>query len=139
MLARIQWSSLEDDADPLWGASRGLYVYIAPDDHEILYIGKVDGTTVRQRWNRSGKAGFWDDLERERKILEHSVIFGEIELEEGGRLSRELFADIESLLIARVRPWGNIQSRESRILRPGLRVQCEGAWPLDKRQFYDPR
>ena len=33
-------------------------------------------------------------------------------------------AIVESLLIMRLQPFGNIQSRGSRITRPGLRVQC---------------
>jgi len=44
---------------------------------EILYIGKSWGVTVRGRWNRTAKEGFWDDLETERGIHEHRVLFGE--------------------------------------------------------------
>lgn len=140
MLVTVHWSPVSPSlADPQWKKTRCLYAYLAPDKREILYIGKADGKTLRQRWTRCAKEGFWDDLERKRGIRSHGVIEGDIELEEGSRISCELLADIESLLIARVRPWGNIQSRESRISRPGLRVKCERAWPLDKREFYDPR
>ena len=121
---------------PLWFADCGLYAYIGPKN-EVLYIGKVDGTTVRQRWSRSGKEAFWSDLERERNIFKHAAIFGAIELELGRRLTQELLADIESLLINRVQPWGNIQCCNMRIARPGLHVRCAGSWPLVKRQFYD--
>jgi hypothetical protein len=137
MRITVSWIPLDKEClNPLWFATRGLYAYIGPGD-EVLYIGKVDGTTVRQRWNRSGKEAFWNDLERERGIFKCGVIFGEIELETGNHLTRELLADIESLLINRVRPWGNIQSVTSRISRPGLRVICADAWPLQTREFFE--
>lgn len=118
MFVTVRWSPLDNEGmHPLWFANRGLYAYLGPNN-EVLYIGKVDGTTVRQRWNRSGKEAFWNDLEKERGIFKHAVIFGEIELETGSRLTRELLADIESLLIKRVQPWGNIQSRNTRIPGP---------------------
>lgn len=138
MLITVHWSPLDNEGEsPLWFANRGLYAYVGPKN-EMLYIGKVDGTTVRQRWNRSRKEAFWNDLERERGVFKTAVIFGEIELETGSRLTRELLADIESLLIKRVQPWGNIQSRNTRIRRPDLHVRCAGSWPLQKSQFYDP-
>jgi len=137
MHVTVRWSPLDNEGEsPLWSANRGLYAYVGPQN-EVLYIGKVDGTTVRQRWNRSRKEALWNDLERERKIFNHAAIFGAIELEMGSRLTRELLGDIESLLIKRVQPWGNIQSRNTRITRPGLHVRCAGSWPLEKRQFYD--
>ena len=137
MYVTVWWTPLDNaGTHPLWSANRGLYAYVGPRN-EMLYIGKVDGTTVRQRWNRSGKETFWNDLERERVIFKTAVIFGEIELETGSRLTRELLADIESLLIKKLQPWGNIQSRNTRIPRLGLHVRCAGSWPLQKRQFYD--
>lgn len=137
MLAGVCWSRVLEKSDELWERSGVLYAYVARDNREILYIGKSDGTTVRQRWTRSAKEGFWDDLERQRAIFKHAVIVGEIGLEEGDRLTRELLADIESLLIKRILPWGNIQSCHSRISRPGLRVICGGDWPINKSEFRD--
>lgn len=137
MLVTVRWRRISRDSDPWWGLSRGLYAYVAPGAGEILYVGKVDGTTVRRRWPRSAKEDFWNDLERRRGIVQHAVLVGEIEVEEGRRLTRELLADIESLLINRVRPWANIQSRHSRISRPGLHVICEGDWPLRRQEFRD--
>jgi len=135
--ATIDWTSIpEDSGNPLWRVDRGLYAYLDPKSLEILYIGKVDGTTIRQRWVRSGKSGFWDDLEKERGIHRHVVMAGKVALDRG-RLSRELLADIESLLICRLQPWGNIQSRRQRIARPGLLVKCVGEWPLKRASFYD--
>lgn len=137
MYVTVRWTPLDNEGThELWSANCGVYAYFGPRS-EVLYIGKADGCTVRQRWNRSGKEAFWDALERERGIFKHAVIFGEIELHDSSRLTRELLADIESLLISKLQPWGNIQCRNLRIPRPGLHVRCAGAWPLRQRQFYD--
>ena len=137
----VNWQRVDhDDESGLWNVSRGLYAYLnldAGEGEEILYIGKVDGTTVRRRWNRSGKQGFWDSLERERGIHSHGVIVGLIGLPAGRRLSGELVGDVESLLINRLCPWGNIQCRVSRISRPGLTVKCVGDWPAERQIFVD--
>jgi hypothetical protein len=137
MQVRVRWTALDNEGlHPFWSANCGLYAYVGPRN-EVLYIGKVDGCTVRQRWSRCGKEAFWDDLERERRISTHAVIFGDIELENGSRLTRELLCDIESLLISQVQPWGNIQSRCSRTSRPGMLVRCVGCWPHQKGKFFD--
>jgi hypothetical protein len=136
MLVTVRWRIAPEDSD-VWDYRRVLYAYFAVDDKEILYIGKAGRQTVRQRRTRSAKKTFWDDLEKERNIHETIVRVGEIRLEEGRKLSRELLLDAESLLVKRLRPWGNIRSRSSRISRPGLRVRCEGDWPLERCEFYD--
>jgi hypothetical protein len=136
MLTTVRWRVVPDESD-LWDYMQVLYAYFTVDDREVLYIGKAGRKSVRERWNRSAKKEFWDALETERDIHEHLVRVGEIWLEEGRKLSRELLMDVESLLIKRLQPWGNIQSRSSRIPRPGLRVICESDWPLDRREFYD--
>lgn len=136
MLTTVRWRTASEDSD-LWDYRRVLYAYFDVDDKEVLYIGKADRQTVRERRTRSAKKNFWDDLEKERNIYKTIVRVGEIRLEEGHKLSRELLLDAESLLIKRLRPWGNIQSRSTRILRPGLRVRCEGDWPLNRREFHD--
>lgn len=137
MTVEIRWREIGRDADLAWRYSRVLYAYLDPSGKEILYIGKADGTTVRQRWTRSAKEGFWDDLERELGILEHLVFVGEPFLGAGTRLTRDLLADIESLLINRIKPWGNVASRRSRISRPGLVVRCLGDWLHPRRVFRD--
>jgi hypothetical protein len=100
-------------------------------------MGKSWAVTVRGRWERAAKEQFWNDLERERNIPTHRAIHGEIVLPPGNRLSPELLSDIESLLIYKIKPWGNIQSREFRISRPGYVVACRGAWPHRKKIFQD--
>jgi hypothetical protein len=64
------------------------------------------------------------------------VLVGEFHYRD--RLTRELVADVESLLIALLRPPGNISATCTRIARPGLRVRCTGThWPSVSRYFID--
>lgn len=133
---KIEWKDVMTDEN-LWRINRGLYAYLAPDGQEILYIGKVDGTTVRQRWQRSAKPAFWGYIENDLGVNEHIVLVGLITLEKGRHLTSQLIADIESLLIYKLGITGNIQSRKSRISRPGMIVTCSGSWPSKRRQFTD--
>ncbi len=92
---------------------------------------------MRGRWTRTAKANFWADLEAQRRIHEHRALFGEVQVNYGGNLTSKLLADIESLLIAAEQPWGNIQSINTRIARPGLAVKCVGSWPGRARIYVD--
>lgn len=132
----IEWSRLHDDHDG-WDAMGCLYAYQAPRGKELLYIGKAWGVSVRGRWQYAAKSGFWDDLETQRNIRKHIPLVGELWLPERNRLTSKLLADVESLLIHQVQPWGNIQCINSRRSRPGLEVRCRGEWPLPNRTFCD--
>jgi hypothetical protein len=135
-MVAVTWYRIASPDEPTWGLRRVLYAYlVAPS--EIVYIGKADYRSVRERWRRSAKPDFWNDLERERGIRQHAVLVGGVDLEPGRRLSAEFLADVESLLIHRIRPWGNIASTKTRIARPGLIVDCHGEWPLRQRRFRD--
>jgi hypothetical protein len=134
--AYVHWRDLSE-GDESRDQLRCLYAYVGPRGREILYIGKAWGRTVRQRWERDAKSDFWNDLERERGIFRHGVMVGTIALYPSDRLSHRLLADIESLLIMGLQPWGNIQSRNSRISRPGFRVACRGSRPFQNRRFLD--
>ncbi|WP_257311284.1 hypothetical protein [Geothrix fuzhouensis] len=136
-LVRVDWRGLTSHQDESWQNIKCLYAYLAPKTLEVLYIGKSWGVSVRGRWTRAAKEHFWNDLEKDRGITEHIPLLGELYLPEGRRLSSELLADVESLLIHRVSPWGNIQSKKTRISRPGLVVQCTGEWPFNQSKFHD--
>ena len=137
MLVIILWNPIGWDNDPKWHWKKVLYAYLSPGKDEILYIGKAYKNTVRERWRYSGKEGFWDDLESQRGISKHIVLVGEMKFVEGVYLTDQLLSDIESLLIKRVKPWGNIQSKALRISRPGLRVRCLGGWNKWKEEYRD--
>ena len=79
---KIEWKDVMTDEN-LWRINCGLYAYLAPDGQEILYIGKVDGTTVRQRWQRSAKPAFWGYIENDLGVNEHIVLVGLITLRKG--------------------------------------------------------
>src|SRR4051812_30954172 len=139
MQVTVNWQFIADDDDPQWRYNCGLYAYLDPADFEILYIGKVYGCTVRQRHSASDKGGLWDYL-NSLGIENHHVLVGTVALRPGSspsRLTGQMIADVESLLINQTQPRGNIQCRGSRIMRPGMRVTCAGAWPLEQRVFLD--
>ena len=135
-MIEVKWRTLGEN-DPGWDYSRCLYAILTPDGKEILYIGKAWGTSVRNRWSWSGKKEFWEDLRNQRGITHHTPLVGEVHLPRTCRLTRELLYDMESLLINQEKPWGNIQSRKTRIRRPGMEVKCVGEWPGKRSKYKD--
>ena len=119
------WHELEADED--WNVTRTLYAYLDPETDEIVYVGKADYCSARERANDHET----DDRFLERIDLdEWDTIFGEVtEIGDMERLSVPLLQDIEELLIWHLRPRGNVKVAEPK--RVGLRVTCDGAWPED--------
>lgn len=136
MQVDILWEIADDQ---LMQETRCLYCYLHPDTDDILYIGKAYGTSVQQRFNALDKDSLFQDVESDFGISDREVevLVGILGLEVGRRLSRELLADIESLLIKRLQPFGNIQSKQTRISRRGLSVNCLGEWPSWRSFFRD--
>ena len=131
----VTWRVLADDDDD-WQLMRVLYAYFLKRPFELIYVGKAWGTTVRSRLTASDKSSFWRAYNRTYGERIPDVMVGEVLLESGSRFTKELLADIESLIIQREKPWGNIQSTRTRISRPGMRVMCTGAWRW-KREYRD--
>jgi hypothetical protein len=133
----LHWSHVTSDEHPGWEACRGLYAYLFK--RQILYLGKMDGCTVHRRWHARDKDPLFAWMRRQR-ILEIDVDLIVGEFAWSGRLTKQLHADVEGLLIAELQPPGNIASTRSRgITRPGLAVACKGkAWPHSRRRFTDP-
>ena len=132
----LHWYAVEDDNDSRWRDDLALYAYLAPVKPEIYYLGKCDRTTVRGRARYSAKPAVWDCLNQLSKT--HCLIVAEIEVEQ--RLTRELLADIESLLIFEIQPCCNVQNTVSRGKhgRAGMRVECCGkVWPLSRKVYWD--
>ena len=136
MRVDVEWKELKPRSKR-WHATRCLYAYLDPHDDRILYLGKADGTTIRQRFTAPDKEHLLDFFEDGYGLSGVTVMIGEIRMGERLRLTRELLADIESLLISRIKPPGNVQSTRSRIARPGLLVRCLGDWPHKKARFRD--
>ncbi|MGH8630544.1 MAG: hypothetical protein ACREU7_07240 [Burkholderiales bacterium] len=131
MLVELDWTNMEEDRDPLWADALCLYVYLHPERDWLLYIGKADHSTVRQRLHGDHKAQLW----REYEIATVRVMHGDVVVD--GRRTSQLLSDVETLLIKRLRPFGNIQSTRSRISRRGMRVHCLGDWPFKRWRFHD--
>jgi hypothetical protein len=132
----LRWYAVETDDDARWRHDLALYAYLAPVKAEIYYSGKCDRTTVRGRASYSAKPGAWDCINERSKT--HRVIVAEIEVRQ--RLTRQLLADIESLLIFEIQQVCNVQNAASRgkHVRPGMRVECRGnEWPLSRRVYWD--
>ncbi len=115
-----------------WGADRCLYAYVDSADSEVLYVGKADFSTVRERWSAHQQDGVFecfDDVD----VSKWHTIVGQITT--GTRLTQQLLSDIEGLLIRRLLPRCNAQV--PRTTRPGLRLHCGGAaWP-ERELFVD--
>ncbi len=136
MRARVDWLTLVDE-DEEWRWTTCLYAYQHPTQRTILYIGKTDGTTVRSRLYGRHKKDFFRWMKARYGTTRMRVLQGEVYLEPGKRLSRELLTDIESLLINLVRPLGNIAATRTRIARPGLSVRCTRDWPYQTTLYVD--
>jgi hypothetical protein len=132
----LHWYAVADSDDARWRHDLALYAYLARVKAEIYYLGKCDRTTVRGRAAYSAKSGAWDCINQRSKT--HCLIVAEVEVDQ--RLTRELFGDIESLLIYEIQPCCNVQNTASRgkHSRPGMRVECRGkAWPLSRKVYWD--
>lgn len=136
MQVQVSWFRIEDGTEILWKVNRGLYAYLTLDD-EIIYIGKVSGKTVRQRFYLSAKPNLWSLVESNFGHTDVQVLVGIVDLPPGNRFSRQLLSDIESLLIYNIAPAGNKSCRNTRISRPGLSVKCGGYWPHFDKKFVD--
>ena len=133
----VHWTRLDSDDDPRWDEQYCLYAYLHPTRDWLFYIGKADYSTVSSRLHGEHKAQLFEEIWRVYGVDEVRILHGELELEEGFRRSSELLADVESLLIKRLQPLGNISTTKTRIARPGLQVHCEGVWPFKRRRFHD--
>lgn len=103
-----------------------------------MYIGKADYCTMWERMRGEHKERLFYDLSRYFRYAVDArprVLHGEINILNGQRYSSALLHDLESLLVKRLKPWGNIQRGLS--WRPGLELQCVGDWPFKRKRFRD--
>ena len=133
----LPWVALDEDRHPAWQANFCLYAYLHPERDWLLYVGKADFQTVRQRLHGDHKAVLFDLFDRRYGIDQVRVLQSDIVPEDGRRRTSQLLALIETLLIMRLHPPGNLASTRSRAYRPGLRVYCTGDWPFKRTGFHD--
>jgi hypothetical protein len=137
MSVQLHWQYTGGEDENL-DFDRVLYAYLHPRTSAILYIGKADFCTVRERLYGRHKEAIFESMMRELGLTELHAIVGVPVLAGGKRLTSELLADMESLLIIELQPLYNRQSRHSRISRPGLAVRCLGDWPREcDDEFFD--
>lgn len=118
----ITWRPVSEEAD--WDERRCMYAYANPAEllstRGIVYVGKADSQSVRERWNDHGRDGLLDELG---EVL---VLVGTIDVVDGTRLTERLLDDIEGLLIFFLDPVGNRKGPTT--LRAGLVITNEGNW-----------
>lgn len=136
MRIQVDWD-YADENDEALDYCRALYTYLHPKTQEILYIGKSDQCSVRERLKGEHKRQLFTFFSRELGLKAMSLQVGELLLPENSRYSSALPADVESLLISCIRPCGNIQSISTRISRPGMVVSCIGEWQHEASTFFD--
>jgi hypothetical protein len=136
LYVEVDWTRLEEGS-PEWGSNFCLYAYLHPKHDWLLYIGKADYQTVRERLHGAHKDELFRFFWKKYRIDWVEVIQGDLLPEQGRRRSSELLSHVESLLIMRLQPPANIVSTRSRAYRPGLRVRCLGDWPLKRAGFRD--
>ena len=137
MKVELNWTLL-DDLHHLWDEQLCLYAYCHPETGQPLYIGKADYTTVKERLYGKHKNEIVEWIADTFDIEEFDVLHGEFVLNPGQRRSSEFLTDIESLLIFRLQPPANIQSRSTHwVARRGMVVGCLGDWPMTRDRFRD--
>lgn len=136
MLVKVRWLAARSWDDPIVDESRVLYVVAHPQANRPVYIGKADGCTVYERAFARDKHALWDWLAN-RGIHEHECLVGFPATD--FVLTRQLLADVESLLIYNLQPHWNRQSTRTRgISRPGMVLFCYDEWRW-RRSFRDTR
>jgi phage gp29-like protein len=136
MQIEVDWLSDEKKA---WDATDCLYAYLHPKTDEILFIGSAFTRTVRERFDAQEKDDLFEYFDAIHRLnpAELKIAVGEVWLDEGQHLTRELLTDVESVLVKRVQPPGNIPRKVKKISRPGVIVKCTGEWPHERKIFVD--
>lgn len=132
----IDWRWIRGEADEKWEWMGVLYALVHPTHDGIIYLGKADYSTVRQRYRCARKDWIHDAISLQ-GFSKPRILVGELMIEAGRNFRSEKLADVESLLIQRLQPIANLSCRTTRIKRPGLTVECVGRWPLSRRCFRD--
>lgn len=139
MEIEISWSELAI-TDRRWNRKRCLYAYVDPRSSMIVYIGKAYEKTIAQRMSGSHKERVFADLRVKCGLgddEEFRVLHGQVSAQPGRRVTKPVLRDVESLLIRRIRPKGNLTCINGRIERAGMWVTCFGDWPHGRTRFRD--
>ena len=110
MHTTVQWQTAESWDDPIVDDTRVLYAVAHPKVKRPLYLGKADGCSVYERAHARDKDAFWKWCAKH-GIHVHNCLVGFPTTE--GTLTRQLLADIESLLIFNLQPHWNSAVRNT--------------------------
>lgn len=135
-MVTVNWKYISGNEDEKWDWCRVLYMYLAPNEGEPIYIGQAYACSVRERLRTAEKEDLWGYVKK-LKVTRYALAVGNIIIPRGQNISKELVNDIESLLIYHTLPCGNIMCKDTRISRPGMRIRCRGDWPLPQNIFED--
>jgi len=129
---RIHWAHHHIDS---LGQVNALYAYLHPRTGEILLIGKAGRQNILNRLRCRSKDPFYE-WAADQGINSFHLLVGTIDSPQ--YLTQELVYDLEAFLIHEIKPRGNVANVMSRgTSRPGLKVQCLGAWPHPRKTFVD--
>src|SRR5216684_7497531 len=94
MMLDVDWNWLpgEDHGNPAWKLDRVLYALVAPETHEVVYIGKSWGP-VRRRWLAKDKEGLWKHLEQKLGMNKHGFVVGIVDPQKRYTLTTKLLQD----------------------------------------------
>jgi hypothetical protein len=138
MRVNIEWTLL-NERDRKWRTNRCLYLYL-DETGQLLYIGKAYSATILRRLEGSHKENLLSRLKSKLGFgpdWKPMVLHGRLTTDPGRRVTKPVFRDVESLLIKRLKPRFNTNCKGIRIQRPGLIVECDAAWPFNRRRFRD--
>lgn len=96
MHTHIYWS-LSTVYSPALDLHRVLYAYVHPRTRELLYIGKADKQTVRERLFGQHKQDVFNRIQHYRQINRPHILVGHPFIPKNNNFSSELLSDIESL------------------------------------------
>lgn len=136
MEVTIDWRWTTTLDDPCWLWDKALYAYFV--DERLIYIGKAEASTVRQRLLARDKAKLRQEVYAEigGNLRRTKVLVGRPKGSSALRATKMVLRDLEGLFIRELKPKRN-ETVPVNVRRPGIRVRCTGAWPFEQSVFHN--
>ena len=100
MQISVHWKSFDGDEDSGRAALWPFFAYVTPDCEEIVYIGKANRELAENHSDGSETRNpLFRELAERRGIRQLELLSGTVRLPPGAKLTRELLADIEAMLM----------------------------------------
>lgn len=130
----INWVAVNEEDDEM-DDSGVLYAYLHGDTGELLYVGKSDSSTVRERLYGEHKDEMFEWLDDNYDMESFGLLVGYLDLPSGRRQTSQLLGEVESLLIYCLQPPANVANKQSHSARQDLVVHCIGDWQQNESDF----